>query len=289
MCDVSVIVVNYNAADFLVGCLNSIASQTGITSEVIVVDNGSRDSSLDVIKGNFPWVMLIANESNLGYARANNIALKACKARYVYFLNPDTEVMEGAFRRMINFMDLHPEIGLAGTRVVNPDGSLQSSIERRYPGERHVKKELRDLKGNIAWVLGATMIARRTVIRDLGGFDEDFFLYGEEQDLCLRIRKAGWAIGYVDEAVVVHWGGQSERENMPAEVWKKKFQSELIFYGKHYSTKAIRSIRTDNVIKAFWRILTLKLTLPFSLDKDVSLRKLEKYCLVLKIFGGRDI
>lgn len=287
--DLSVIVVNYNAADFLVRCLNSIASQTQIDSEVIVVDNASQDNSLDLIRNNFPWVILIANEHNLGFARANNLALKTCRANYVYFLNPDTEVLERCFRNMIDFMDQHPEIGLAGTRIVNPDGSPQSSIEKRYPGEKYAKQELRDLKGNLAWVMGASMIARRGIVEDLGGFDEEFFLYGEEQDLCLRIRRAGWAIGYINEAAVVHWGGQSERENLPAEVWKKKFDAEFTFYRKHYSKRAIRGIKQANLIKAFWRILTLKLTLPFCSDKDASLKKLEKYRLVLKAFGTRNI
>lgn len=288
LCDLSVIIVNYNTADLLVRCLNSIASQTGINFEVIVADNASRDNSLDVIRNNFPRVILIANQHNLGFARANNTALKACKANYVYFLNPDTEVMEGVFRNMIDFMDLHPEVGLAGTRIVSPDGSLQSSIEKYYPGERHAKQELKDLKGTIAWVMGASMIARRGIVEDLGGFDESFFLYGEEQDLCLRIRKAGWAIGYINEAAVVHWGGQSERENLPAVVWKKKFEAELLFYRKHYSKRAIRGIRRANLLKALWRILTLKLTLPFCSDKDASLKKLEKYRLLLKIFRARN-
>lgn len=286
--DLSVIVVNYNTADFLVRCLNSIASQTQIDSEVIVVDNASQDNSLDVIRNNFPWVILIANENNLGFARANNLALKTCRANYVYFLNPDTEVLERCFRNMIDFMDQRPEVGLAGTRIVNPDGSPQSSIEKRYPGEKYAKQELGDLKGNIAWVMGASMIARRGIVEDLGGFDEGFFLYGEEQDLCLRIRKAGWAIEYINEAAVVHWGGQSERENLPAEVWKKKFEAELVFYRKHYSKRAIRGIKRANLIKAFWRILTLKLTLPFCSDKDASLKKLEKYGLILKAFGARN-
>ncbi|MBW2338970.1 MAG: glycosyltransferase family 2 protein [Deltaproteobacteria bacterium] len=287
--DLSVIVVNYNTADFLVRCLNSIASQTQIDSEVIVVDNASQDNSLDLIRNNFPWVIVIANERNLGFARANNLALKTCRADYVYFLNPDTEVMGRCFRNMIDFMDQRPEVGLAGTRIVNPDGSPQSSIEKRYPGEKYAKQELRDLKGNIAWVMGASMIARRGIVEDLGGFDEDFFLYGEEQDLCLRIRKAGWTIEYINESAVVHWGGQSERKNLPAEVWKKKFQAELVFYRKHYSERAIRGIKRANLIKAFWRILILKLTIPFCSDKNASLKKLEKYRLVLKAFGTRDI
>jgi hypothetical protein len=128
------------------------------------------------------------------------------------------------------------------------------------------------------------MIARARLIEDLGGFDERFALYGEEQDLCLRIRKAGWAIGHIPDAVVIHWGGQSERNNLPAEIWKKKFEAELVFYKKHYTKRTIRAINRANLAQALWRLVTLTLSLPFSTDRESSLKKLEKYRLVLKIF-----
>jgi GT2 family glycosyltransferase len=102
-------------------------------------------------------------------------------------------------------------------------------------------------------------------------------------DLCLRVRKAGWAIGYIFDAVVVHWGGQSKRKNLPVEVWKKKFKAESIFYRKHYSKRAIRAIERANLVQAYWRILTLSLTLLFFGDNEKVLAKLEKYKLVVKM------
>ena len=268
-------------------CLNSITSQSNIKYEVIVVDNASQDKSQDIIKDNSPWVKLIASKRNLGFARANNLALKSCTGNYVYFLNPDTEVRQGALQTMIEFMESHPEVGLAGTRLINPDGSPQSSVEKRYPGERRAKQDLKGLKGGIAWVLGASIIARRGVVEALQGFDESFFLYGDDLDLCLRVRKAGSTIGYIPDSVVVHWGGQSERNTLPVQVWKKKLEAELVFYRKHYSERTIRAIRRDNLIQALWRIFTLRLTLPFCNDKETSLKKLEKYRLVLKTFRTR--
>jgi N-acetylglucosaminyl-diphospho-decaprenol L-rhamnosyltransferase len=180
-------------------------------------------------------------------------------------------------------------VGLAGTRIINPDGSPQPSLEKRYPGEKYAKKELKGLKGSIAWVLGASMIARTSILVGLGGFDEGFFVYGEEQDLCLRVRKAGLTIGFIPDAVVVHWGGQSERNTLPVEVWKKKFEAELTFYKKHYSARAIRSIRRANLIHALWRVFTLRLTLPFCTDKESSLNKLNKYRLALKAFSLKNM
>lgn len=281
--DLSVIIVSYNTADFLGRCLNSIASQTSVTSEVIVVDNCSKDGSTDFLRKVFPWVELIANDHNFGFSRANNQALKICNGRYVYYLNPDTEVRPDAFRKMVDFMDSHPDVGLAGTRLVYPDGSLQPSVENRYPGQRYTKNELKGLKGDIAWVLGASMIARQALIRALKGFDEHFFLYGEDLDLCLRIRRAGWLIGHIPEAEVIHWEGQSERGNLPVAVWEKKIKAEFGFYRKHYSSNAVRAIERSNLLQAYWRIFTLKLTLPFSGNKKKTIAKLEKYKLIQKI------
>jgi len=284
MTDLSTIIVSYNTADLLRRCLSSIDAQPDINFETIVVDNASQDESRQMIRSEFPWVKLIENERNLGFARANNQALKICKTKYVYFLNPDTEVRPNVFKTMVKFMDSHPEAGLAGTRISNPDGSPQLSVESRYPGEKYAKQALKALKGDIAWVSGASMIARRSIVELLGGFDENFFLYGEEQDLCLRIRKSGWTIGYITDAVVVHWGGQSERNNRPSEVWKKKFDAELIFYKKHYTEPTILAIKRANRIKAYWRVLTLRITIPFFKNKEKHLNKLAKYRLVLDTF-----
>jgi N-acetylglucosaminyl-diphospho-decaprenol L-rhamnosyltransferase len=284
MSDFSVIIVNYNTADFLRRCLNSLGSQGDIRVRAIVVDNASNDDSQDIVKSEFPQVKLITNKQNLGFARANNQALRSCKSKYVYFLNPDTEVQQGALGAILGFMDSHPNVGLAGTRIINPDGSPQPSVETRYPGQKRARQELRGLDTGIAWVLGASMIARRALLEDLGGFDERFHLYGEEQDLCLRARKAGWTIGYIPDAVVVHWGGQSERDTKPVEIWKKKFEAELVFYEKHYTKRTIRAIKRANLAQAFWRLVTLRLTLPFTSNRENSLRKLDKYRLALKVF-----
>ena len=133
------------------------------------------------------------------------------------------------------------------------------------------------------------MIARRSVMREVMGFDERFFIYGEDLDLCLSVRKSGWIIACIPNAVVVHWGGASERETLPIEVWKKKFNAEFLFYQKHYSEKTIKAIRRANIIHALWRILTLNLTLPFCKEKETSLKKLERYRLILTAYRERKI
>ena len=289
LCELTIIIVNHNTADMLVRCLHSIRSQSGHNPEVILVDNASQDNSLEVTKDFFPWLKVIANKRNLGFARANNQALKISKGKYIYLLNPDTELKKGAFDAIIEFMESNPEVGLAGTQILNPDGSSQSSVEKRYPGERHSKGELSRLKGDIAWVSGASMIVRGSVMREVMGFDERFFLYGEDLDLCLAVRNAGWTIGYIPDALTVHWGGASERDTLPVEVWKKKFDAEFLFYDKHYSKKTIKAIRRANIFQALWRIFTLNLTIPFCRNKEASQEKLEKYRLTFSTFREREI
>jgi N-acetylglucosaminyl-diphospho-decaprenol L-rhamnosyltransferase len=133
------------------------------------------------------------------------------------------------------------------------------------------------------------MVARMLVLRNIGGFDERYFIYGEDLDLCLSVRKSGWTIAYIPNAVVVHWGGASERDTLPVEVWKKKFDAEFLFYEKHYSRKTIKAIRQANIIHALWRILTINLTLPLCKEKETSLKKLERYRLILTACRERNI
>jgi N-acetylglucosaminyl-diphospho-decaprenol L-rhamnosyltransferase len=285
--DLSVIVVNYNATDYLERCLESIRRQTGVVHQTIVVDNASLDGGVEMIARRFPWVFVIANEHNAGFAAANNQALSHCRSRYILFLNPDTEVLDCAFARLVDYMEANRAVGLAGCRLVNPDGSPQSSTEERYPGQKYAAGELKGLKGGIAWVMGAAMVADAELINALKGFDERFFIYGEDADLCLRVRKAGMEVGFINDAVVVHWGGRSERGNEPLEVYSRKFAAEMLFFRTHYSEKAFCAIRRAHLIKALWRIVTIRLALPFMREKRGALTKLSRYRHVMKVLRNR--
>lgn len=262
--EVSIIIVNYNTADLIGACLESLGSDAAVSREIFVVDNGSTDGSVEMIRNRYPQVHLIVNSDNKGFAAANNQALPLCRGRYLYYLNPDAALADsGVLEDCIRFMDAHPRIGLAGTRLINPDGSPQESVSRRYPGQKFAATEMDGLKGAIACVMGSSMFARTDLIRRLGGFDEDFPLYGEDQDLCLRIRRAGYEIGYIENAAVIHHGGQSERQSIPADVWKKKTRAECLFYRKHYLPETVARIRRADLRKARFRLVTLALTLPF--------------------------
>lgn len=278
--DVSVIIVSYNTADLLAACLESVLASQQVHSEIFVVDNASKDGSAEVVRKNFPAVHLVANADNRGFGAANNQALRICSGKYVVFLNPDTTVEPGSLRAMVAFMDAHPEIGLAGPRVLNPDGTRQDSVSLRYPGHRYGAADLGALPGEIACVLGACQIASLELLHKLGGFDEDFFLYGEDQDLCLRVRKCGLEIGVIPDAVIMHHGGKSERGTPPAEVVRKKVRAEYLFYRKHYRTETIERISKAQDRRAFWRMFFIRLLYLFTADKASASLKLARYRVI---------
>ncbi|PKN05481.1 MAG: glycosyltransferase family 2 protein [Deltaproteobacteria bacterium HGW-Deltaproteobacteria-9] len=277
--DLSIIIVSYNTVDLIESCLGSLFTDA-VEKEVFVVDNASNDGTADVVRTCFPGVHLIENPENRGFSAANNQVLSQCRGRYLVFLNPDTQLGADTLRTAVSFMDDHPRIGLAGMKIINPDGTLQESVSYRYPGEKYTRGELSGLSGQIACVLGAGMMARREIIQEVDGFDEDFFLYGEDQDLCLRIRKRGYDIGYIEKAEVTHLGGQSERQFTSAEKWGKKVRAEYLFYRKHYLPETITRIRRSHLLQAQWRIATLKLTIPFCKDKANMKAKLIKYQVI---------
>lgn len=275
--DLSIIIVNYNTAELLQGCLESMQTQTGASFEIFVVDNASHDDSVARVKKHFPAVNLLASPTNLGFAKANNLALRQATGRFIYFLNPDTEVTPGCFSAMLTYMDAHPAVGMAGTRVIFPDGRPQSSVEYSYPGDRYARQETTGLPGTIAWLLGASLIARPEVLARTGGFDERFFLYGEDVDLGFMVRKLGWELGFIAEACIVHWEGQSERRSLPIQVLRKKLAAELLFYQKHYTVRSITRIKRINRLKANWRLLTLRLALPFVRDREKQRQQIGRY------------
>jgi len=281
--DVSVVIVLYNTADLIAPCLRSVQDSRGASLEVFVVDNASSDGGAAIVRERFPSVRLVENSLNRGFGAANNQVLEQCAGRYIVLLNPDTEATPRAFRRMADWMDASPGVGLAGPTVNNPDGSRQDTVSRAYPGQKRTAGELAGLPGEIACVMGACQIVRTELMRNLGGFDEEFFLYGEDQDLCLRIRKEGYRIGHVGDAVILHHGGKSERGSLPADVLRKKAAAEYLFYRKHYRPETVRRIARAHVCREGRRMFLTRLSLPFVRDRARALGKLERYRVVYDV------
>lgn len=232
--DLSVVIVSWNVAGLLVKCLESlIADAKGLSLEVFIIDNASKDDTLSRLR-NFPQVRVVANEVNVGFARANNQVFKDVTGRFVLILNPDTIIVESALRKMMNFLVNHPDVGMVGPRLCYPNGEVQSTCARpfitlpmslfyalrlfRWPilGRWVSKKYLSPYDWNINQCVealsGAAMMVRREIIQHLRGFGDTFLHGGEDLDLCFRIQKAGWKIYYLSDAKIIHFEGQSAKQ-----------------------------------------------------------------------------
>lgn len=261
MTDLSIIIVNYNVKEFLLNLLDSIRKATkNFSIEIIVVDNASDDGSVDAIKEKFPEVKLITNSENIGFGAANNLALKEAKGKYFLMLNPDTIVREDTFEVMINFFEKHPECGIAGCKILNPDGSLQLACRRGFPGpwtsftkvmglsklfpksRLFAKYNLTYLDENQTYevdaVSGAFMMMRREVYEKIGGFDPQFFMYGEDLDLCYRAQKANFKVYYVHSSEIIHYKGESTKRSSIDET-KLFYDAMHLFVKKHFSSSFI--------------------------------------------------
>lgn len=233
--DVSVIIVNYNMADIINQCIDSVLQQKNCDVEIIVVDNASKDKSVDKLKLYGDNIKLVSNSANLGFGVANNIGFKHATGQYVFLLNPDAVLSTNdALEKMIRFIETNKQYGIVGPKINAIEGTHP---EKYYPGQKYLQKPLETLPGEIAWVIGASMLIPREVYEKVGGFDEDYFLYGEETDLCLRVRRAGWAIGYNENVIVQHIGRVSERSSTLREYTQLKQSGKLLFYRKNYGPK----------------------------------------------------
>ena len=243
----SVIIVNYNVRPYLTACLDSVQrALEGIESEVFVVDNHSDDDSVEVISRDYAWVHLINNRENLGFSKANNIAIRQAQGEYILLLNPDTVVAEETLKGVIDFMDQHPKAGGAGVRMHNADGTLAPESRRAIPTpfvaarkmlgftKRYYMSYLSwDAPAQIEVVSGAFMLLRHKAIYEVGMLDEDFFMYGEDIDLSYRLLQGGWQNWYLPYDIV-HYKGQSTSKSDSRYV-HVFYQAMLIFFHKHYS------------------------------------------------------
>ena len=243
----SVVIVSYNVRRFVEQCLDSVhKASEGIETEVFVVDNASQDDTVEAIGKEYPWVRLIANDDNLGFARANNIAIRQSVGEYVLLLNPDTIVAEQTLRQAVDFMDAHPKAGGVGVRMHNADGTLAPESRRAIPTpwvsclkmlgftRRYYMSHLSwDEPGRIEVISGAFCLLRRKALDRIGLLDEDFFMYGEDIDLSFRLLKGGWENWYVP-CDIVHFKGESTQKSTFRYV-HVFYQAMLIFFRKHYS------------------------------------------------------
>lgn len=259
--DISIVMVNYNSGGLLSKSLQSIFnSGCDSNTEVIVVDNNSDDNSAQNARAIFPQVNFIQNDRNLGFAKANNLGIKKSQGRSVLLLNPDTVIVHGALQKMVEFMNTSPKIGIIGAKLLNPDGNVQlscrsfpswinaiynrySPITRMFPKNKHAAGYLltdwaHDEPRQVDWLSGACLMIKREVLEQIGLFDEDFFMYCEDIDICYRSKQAGWKNFYYPDAQVMHYIGCGKK--------KVSFKSIIFhhismykFFRKHYCKNRI--------------------------------------------------
>lgn len=248
----AVAVISWNTRELLRRCLSTVAAAGA--SEVVVVDNGSSDGSIAMVREEFPAVRLQVLPENPGYGAASNIAFTLCSTDYVLLLNSDTELRPGALEALTAHLDRCPRAGIVGPRLLNPDGTLQKStfpypsplvpfVKRRPVADlvgvipvlrdAFVGSWAHDHTRRVPWVLGAALAIRRAAYATVGGFDESYVMYYEEVDLCYRLRQAGWEIHFTPATEVTHVGGASTSQRRPAMLARLGL-SAVDFHRRHH-------------------------------------------------------
>jgi GT2 family glycosyltransferase len=281
----SIVIVNYNVKNLLKKCLESIFKYEKDTRfEVIVVDNNSSDDSQKMLKTDFPQVKLIENKRNLGFSAGCNQGIKQSQGKYVLLLNPDTELTPGGFKKMIDFMDSDPKVGICGPKMMDQEGNIQFScrsfpsyltaisssqsiLNRIFPDNLLSRKYLLKERDHsqiqeVDWVSGSCLLAKREMFEKVGPLDERFYMYVEDVDLCYRAKKTGFSVFYFPPAVVIHHIGKSTQKKKIA-MLVEHHRSMYYFYLKHYNPNVfLRGI----VFLGVWMRLFFVAGMKFSLS-----------------------
>jgi GT2 family glycosyltransferase len=270
--DLSVIIVNYKTRDLLLECLGALTpGLSGLQSEIVVVDNDSRDGTLEALAARFPAVRLIANRENVGYGRAANQGIRATSGEFTLVMNPDCVPHAGAARALLDYLRAHPRAAMAGPRLLRTDGVTEYSarafpdhstflfnryslLTRLFPHNRFSRRYLlsdwdRLSVREVDWLCGAFLMVRRAAIDQVGAFDEAFFLFNEDVDWCRRMKQAGWANAFVPDAEVVHYIGVCHGR-VPSRLILERHRGMIHYFHKHHPTNPVLRALADAFIMA---------------------------------------
>jgi GT2 family glycosyltransferase len=255
MCDMSIIIVSWNAQALLYSCLSSLQDTAGSLSiETVVVDNGSKDGSAEMVAREFPDAVLLRSEENLGFAKANNLGMKRARGRFLALINSDVVVHDHCLEILAAYLTTHSDVGLVGPQILGRDGRIQFTsgksptiwntfcrtlaLDRAlcaWPGFSgfQMRNSDRSRCQDVEVLSGCFWVARREAVRNVGDLDERFFFYGEDLDWCKRFRNAGWKVTFVPQASAVHFGGGSSANN-PLHYSVELLRANILYWRKHH-------------------------------------------------------
>lgn len=304
--DLSIIIVSWNTRELLAACLESVYAHppVGFSFEVWVVDNDSGDGSAALVRQRFPQVRLIESGENLGFAGGNNLAIEQSNGRYLLLLNPDTKLLPDALTELLVFMENNPHAGGAGSRLLNPDLSLQPSchpfptLSRElsrllhldyfppYYGSYNMHRWETAVPRQVDIVQGASFIVRRAILERVGLLDDSYFMYSEEVDLCYRINRAGWPLFWVPTSQVIHYGGQSTRQ-AATQMFIELYRGKVIYFRKNRGAGEATIYKWILALTALPRLPLLLIGRLLPGDRgDAALRLGRHYARLLRELGG---
>ncbi|MEI6866278.1 glycosyltransferase [Flavicella sp.] len=317
--ELSVVIVNYNVYNFLELCLKSVEKAcSSLTSEIIVVDNASSDNSCELVSKNFPNVQLICNKENVGFSKANNQGVEIAKGEFLLILNPDTVVGENTFKELFCFSKGISNLGAVGVQLIDGTGTYLPESKRGVPtlktsfnrflgkdknkGVYYANDVPQEGVGAVDVLVGAFMFLKTKIYREVGGFDEDYYMYGEDIDLSYKLLKKGCQNYYLGTSKTIHFKGESTKKDVK---YLKYFHGAMkIFYKKHFTSNFFKDTGVKSCIRLWYLFKYLRLVAPViiiserenvlyvgdkkvSIDKDIhrdlnfgqfnSIKQLERY------------
>jgi len=304
--NISIVIVSWNVADLLRDCLLSVEAEgrlePGLEIEVVVVDNASKDDTLEMLSREFSWVKIISNTKNLGFAAACNQGIAYSNGDYVLLLNPDTMLLPGALHSMVEYIQEHPKVAAVGPKLLNSDNTVQPS-RRRFPKlatglvestiiqrwvpslellRRFYMEDVPDtVMQEVDWLVGACILLRREALRTVGMLDERFFMYFEELDWFYRARVLGWKAVYIPDAQVIHHYGRSSAQNLVRR--HSNFNSSKCkFYAKHWGSHAGTFLRVYLMLNYCLQLLEEAAKLALGHKRELRLERLRLLLGVLR-------
>lgn len=268
--DISIVIVNYNVRYFLEQCILSIIDASKkLAIEIIVVDNNSTDDSVSFLQKKYPHINLIANKENIGFSKANNQGVSIAKGEYVLILNPDTVIAEDTLETVFNFAKTNQNIGILGVKLIDGSGNFLPESKRGIPtprvsfnklfgisssqkGKYYATHLMENESGVVAVLVGAFMFLKKSIYNEVKGFDEDYFMYGEDIDLCYKVLNKGYQNYYFADTQVIHYKGESTKKDL---IYLKYFHNAMkTFYKKHFKLNRVYDFFMSLGIE-FWYLI----------------------------------